>query len=105
MPREEAMSKIGEGVLKGARQALAHAKGANNSVRATKVRVPRRIDVAKVRRKLNLSQKDFAAFSGISVSTVRDWEQNRRLPRGPARVLLTIIERDPEAVERALTRD
>lgn len=99
------MSKIGDGVLRGARQALAHAKGANDTVRATKVHIPRRIDVAKVRKKLNLSQKDFAAFSGISLSTVRDWEQNRRLPRGPARVLLTIIERDPEAVERALTRE
>ena len=44
----------------------------------------------------------FAAWFGISPSTLRNWEQGRRVPEGPARVLLQVIERNPDAVSRAL---
>jgi putative transcriptional regulator len=47
-------------------------------------------------------QTEFAAWFGISPGTLRNWEQDRRVPEGPARVLLRVIERDPEAVRRAL---
>jgi putative transcriptional regulator len=60
------------------------------------------VDIAATRRRLGLSQTEFAAWSGISPGTLRNWEQGRRVPEGPARVLLRVIEREPEAVRRAL---
>jgi putative transcriptional regulator len=59
-------------------------------------------DIAATRRWLGLSQTEFAAWFGISPGTLRNWEQGRRVPEGPARVLLRVIERDPEAVRRAV---
>lgn len=53
-------------------------------------------DVVKVRNKLNLSQSAFAAFMGVSVRTLQEWEQGRRHPSGPALSLLRIAEKHPE---------
>lgn len=60
------------------------------------------VDVKAIRAKLGMSQDAFAATFGISAATLRDWEQRRRVPRGPARALLQIIDREPEAARRAL---
>lgn len=61
------------------------------------------VDVAAIRAKSGLSQERFAEVFGISLPTLRNWEQGRRAPEGPARVLLQVIDREPEAVKRALT--
>ena len=58
--------------------------------------------IAATRRRLGLSQTELAAWFGISPGSLRNWEQGRRVPEGPARVLLRVIERDPEAVRRAI---
>ena len=63
---------------------------------------PTQVDVRAIREKLSLSQSEFAARFGFTASAVRQWEQGRRYPHGPARVLLTIIDREPNAVRRAL---
>lgn len=63
---------------------------------------PAKVDVRAVREKLRLSQSEFAARFGFTAAAVRQWEQGRRQPHGPARVLLTIIDREPNAVRRAL---
>lgn len=55
-------------------------------------------DVRSLREKHGLSQPKFAALMGISVGTLRNWEQGRRKPEGSARVLLRVVERHPEAV-------
>jgi len=55
-------------------------------------------DIAKVRDKLGLSQSKFAAVLGISADTLQNWEQGRRHPTGPARVLLKIATRHPEVL-------
>lgn len=55
-------------------------------------------DVKRIREGYKLSQAQFAAFMGISVGTLRNWEQGRRAPEGPARVLLRVAERHPRAV-------
>jgi len=55
-------------------------------------------DVKRIRAQFNLTQNEFAAMLGISVDTVQNWEQGRRSPQGPARVLLQVAERHPEAV-------
>lgn len=60
-------------------------------------------DVRVVRRKLGLSQVEFADMIGVSVATLRNWEQGRRIPEGPARALLRVAARSPEAVREALS--
>lgn len=93
---------VGAEIIEGLRNAVAYAQGDESRARVHRVMVPSRIDVRRVRQKLGLSQSDFAEQFGISSATLRNWEQGRRQPEGPARVLLTIIDREPAAVERAL---
>lgn len=66
------------------------------------MRAESKVEPAKVRKKLRYSQAAFAALFGLSVGTIRDWEQKRRTPQGPARVLLTVIAKNPKAVLEAL---
>jgi len=61
-------------------------------------------DVQSIRRKLKKSQDEFALMIGVSVATLRNWEQGRRQPHGPARALLKIAAENPKAVEKALGR-
>jgi putative transcriptional regulator len=91
---------IGAEILEGARQALAFARGEH--VPGMKVHIPDEINVARIRKKLELSQGKFADAFGLPVRTVQQWEQGRAMPHGAARVLLTLIDREPEAVSRAL---
>ena len=65
-------------------------------------RPPAEIDVRAIRRKLGLSQPDFAARFGFSLGALREWEQGRRRPEQAARTLLLVIARHPEIVEEAL---
>jgi putative transcriptional regulator len=58
----------------------------------------------RVRRKVGLSQVAFAKRIGVPVDTVRNWEQGRRAPQGPARALLRIIDRAPDTALRALDK-
>jgi putative transcriptional regulator len=60
------------------------------------------IDIKKIREKLNKTQPEFAYMIGISVATLRNWEQGRRTPEGPARALLQIASKNPEIFEEAL---
>jgi putative transcriptional regulator len=94
-------SRAGQRILQGAREALAFARG-EADVSKYRVHVPAEIDVKKLRKKLKLSQTEFASRFGIPAATLRDWEQHRRRPEGPARVLLMVIDKEPEAVIRAL---
>lgn len=55
-------------------------------------------DARKIRQLYGLSQEKFASLMGISVATLRNWEQGRRSPEGPARVLLRVAAKHPEAV-------
>jgi putative transcriptional regulator len=93
--------KLFDELKAGLEEAITHAKGQKTPGRIRRVYVPS-IDVARLREKLGLSQEDFADTFGMSVGTLRGWEQRRREPDGPARVLLTVIDKEPEAVLRAL---
>ena len=62
-------------------------------------------DVKSVREKLNASQAEFALMIGVSVATLRNWEQGRRMPDGPALALLRVAARNPRAVAEALHRN
>ena len=61
-------------------------------------------DVKTVRAKLRKSQPEFALMIGVSVATLRNWEQGRRTPQGPALALLRVAARNPRAVMAALQR-
>ena len=58
-------------------------------------------DVVRVRNKLGLSQNKFARLLGISEDTLQNWEQGRRRPAGPAKVLLKVAARHPEIILEA----
>lgn len=62
-------------------------------------------DVRSLRRRLGLSQEQFARRYGFSVETLRNYEQGHRRPTGPARTLLRVIASEPDAVTRALAND
>lgn len=94
------MSKAGARILRGAEQALAYAKGARDGYG---VHVPDEIDVAKIRKAMKLSQREFAGRFGFAIDAVQNWEQGRRAPDGAARAYLQVIAREPEAVRRALS--
>jgi putative transcriptional regulator len=87
-------------ILTGARQALAYARGELTD--GFVVHVPEEFDVKALRRKLGMSQCRFAASFGFGLDAVQSWEHGRRRPEGATRVLLKVIEHDPDAVRRAL---
>ena len=60
-------------------------------------------DVQAIRTRLKKSQQEFALMIGVSVATLQNWEQGRRQPEGPARALLRIAAKNPQAVAKALT--
>ena len=60
--------------------------------------------VRDLRRRARLTQIEFASRLGVPVETIRNWEQGKRSPRGPARALLTVIAHEPEMVFAALAR-
>jgi putative transcriptional regulator len=91
----------GRKIIAGLREARAYVRGERTRARVTTVMVPL-IDVKAVRRKLGMSQREFALRFGFPLGTLRGWELGRRMPAGAARVLLTVIAREPKAVMRAL---
>jgi putative transcriptional regulator len=85
-----------EELLESVKQAQAIEKGDMKPARTFKF--DPKNDVVKLRGKLGLSQSRFAAVLGISADTLQNWEQGRRTPTGPARVLLRIARRHPEVL-------
>jgi putative transcriptional regulator len=85
-----------EELLESVKQARAIEKGELKPART--FRVNPKTDLVKVRGKLGLSQSKFAAVLGISADTLQNWEQGRRSPTGPAKVLLKIATRHPEVL-------
>jgi putative transcriptional regulator len=94
------MSKAGQSILRGARQALSYARGERAGYVA---HVPKTVDVRAIRRRLGMSQRQFAERFGFTLDAVQNWEQGRRIPEGPARALLKVIEKRPDAVMEALS--
>ena len=93
------MSKAFEEINDGLEDAIKHAKGEKNKVVVHQFEP---IDVKAIREKTGMSQQRFCATFGISLGTLRHWEQGLRSPRGPARVLLKVVDSDPKAVIRVV---
>jgi len=94
---------VGTRIIEGLEQAIAWTRGQNERVRVTLVDVPE-IDIRGVRRKMGLSQAQFATKFGFPPATLRNWEQGRSRPDAPTCVLLAVIAKHPEAVEDVLSK-
>ena len=93
------MSKGGEKILRGLREAVAHASGRATAARMHIVHVP---DVKAIRRKLEMSQREFATAYSIPLTTLQGWEQGRRQPDAPAAAYLRAIARLPGPIKSAM---
>lgn len=96
-------SKIADSIRRGLEEAVAFADGSADASRFG-VHIPDVIDVKAIRARLDMTQQEFAGRFGFSIKTLRHWEQKQRVPEGPARAYLLVIDRDPNAVQRALRR-
>ena len=93
------MSEMYEGIITGLNEVLAYAKGEPVDMVVHHIPAP---DVRAIRERMGMNQTDFARTFGITVDTLRNWEQGRRNPQGTARTLLKVMDKEPEAVKRAL---
>ena len=92
---------VGSDIIEGLKNAIAHAEGDDSQARVWTVNVPT-IDVRALRTRLGMTQMSFARTYGFSVGAVRNWEQGIRRPERAARLLLAVIEREPDLVQRTL---
>jgi len=93
------MGSAFESIKQGLMEAIAHVSG---QLSTAVVHPPQAINVKAIRKHVGMTQTEFAAAFGISVSTLRHWERGDRIPRGPARVLLRVVAKAPRAVLSAL---
>jgi putative transcriptional regulator len=93
------MGKTYTEINAGLEDAVAHAKGKKSVAREHRIEP---IDVRSIREKTGMSQQRFCATFGISIGTLRHWEQGLRSPRGAARVLLKVVDHNPKAVIKAV---
>jgi putative transcriptional regulator len=91
-------SGVGARVLKALKEAERLSRGES----VPGMRVTMFPNIKEVRARLKLDQKQFAERFGLSVDSIQNWEQGRRLPDGPAKILLAVIAKHPKAVEDAI---
>jgi putative transcriptional regulator len=89
------MSALGKKLIKAAREGIPIARG-------ERAHTPAKINVKALRAKLGMTQETFALRFGLTLASVRDWEQGRSAPDAATRAYLKVIQNEPEAVERAL---
>jgi putative transcriptional regulator len=90
--------EVFEELITSVKEAGAINRGDRPAARLTRSEDLRATDVVALRRHFGLSQAKFAVLLGLSVDTLQNWEQGRRQPEGPARVLLRIAAVHPEAL-------
>lgn len=90
------MSTFGDDLIQSLEEAVAHAKGSGRAI------LHEPLSPREVRERAKLTQAQMAPLLGMSLSGYRKWEQGQRRLSGPAATLLQIIEREPDAVKRAL---
>lgn len=95
------MGKLGKRLIQAAREGRAIARGEADAA-TYETFVPAEIDVKAIRTRRGLTQEEFCLRYALSLASLRDWEQRRYFPDPTARAYLTIIDRAPEAVEKAL---
>ena len=96
------MSEVGQQLLAAVQEAIDIAKGEADPATYVVHAPPATVDVKAIRTGMDMTQKAFGLRFGFGVARVRDWEQGRTRPAASDRVLLTTIQREPDAVLRAL---
>ena len=91
----------GKRIIEGMKEALAISKGELPKT-AYKIHIPENIDVKAIRDKMGLSQSSFANRFGLSVYSLRNWEQGKRQPDPAARAYLKVIDKAPDFVAKVL---
>ncbi len=89
-----------DGLMQGMKEAGSFIR--TGELKGGKIHIAAEIDAAAIRARTGLSQLSFSKQIGVSVATLRNWEQGRRVPDGPAQVLLRMLNQDPEIVRRTL---
>jgi putative transcriptional regulator len=93
------MSKAFDEIQAGLTDAIQHSRERKSKVVE---HTPEKINVRAIREQTGMSQQRFCAAFGISLGTLRHWEQGLRSPRGAARVLLKVVQHNPKAVIKAI---
>ena len=86
-------------IKKGLEEAIQYSEGKDVGAKVFK---PTEIDVKALRKRVKMTQVEFAAAFGISIGTLRHWERRDRTPRGPALVLLNLVYKDPKTILNVL---
>ena len=95
------MTSAFEKIMEGLSDAEAFLDGERSGFVVHEIEIPEP-DVREIRERTGLSQVAFARSIGVAPGTVRNWEQGRRRPHGPARVLLALLNEEPAAVQNML---
>lgn len=95
-------SKSGKRLIAAMKEVVDHVEG-KVALPIRYVDIPEDVDVKAIRAKLGLSQEEFSRRYAVSPRSLQEWEQGRRRPESAVRAYLTVIDRNPEAVQKALT--
>lgn len=95
------MTELGKRLIDAMEDAVEYAKGDKTKGRETIVHIPT-VDVKGIRENQNMTQEQFARVYGFAISSLQNWEQGRRTPDRAARLLLKIIDREPDIVKSVL---
>ena len=99
---KKSLGPLARDIVESLEEYAAYKRGEKTGVKLyTFAKVPEDVDVKAIRQKLGMTQQQFTSF-GFSLSAIRHWESRRRMPEGPARVLLMVIARDPGIVLETL---
>lgn len=93
------MNEVYASIKRGLEQAIAYQQGKKNGAKIHKVPV---VDVRKLRLKIGVSPSEFATAFGVSLDTLRRWEKGQQSPRGPALILLNLLQRKPQTIHKIL---
>jgi len=95
------MNEVYESIKRGLEEAVAFTQGKKNGVKIHKLPI---VEVKKLRLKIGVTPNEFATAFGISRDTLRRWEKGDQSPRGPALVLLNLLQKEPQAFYKAFSR-
>ena len=94
---------MGKELIESMEDAVGYMNGKRKGSVAHKINVPETINVPKIRRGMRLTPVQFAKKFGFSYKTLQHWERGDRRPTGPARILLAILEKEPNIVNKYLS--
>ncbi len=93
------MNSTFESIKQGLQEAIDYSEGRLKNVRVYK---PTPVDIKRLRKRVGMTQLEFSSAFGISIGTLRHWERGDRKPKGPALVLLNLVQKDPQTILRVL---